>query len=744
MAMNSPKEIERTIGLLGATGVGVGAIVGGGILALAGVAFATTGPAAIVAFGLNGVIALLTALSFAEMASKFPESGGTYTFSKKVLSVEAAFMVGWIVWFASIVAAVLYATGFAYFALVMISDLWRATQGHAPEWLISSRLATGLAVVTTLVLALGMMRKADGGGQWINVVKVVVFGVLILGGFWVVMRQPASDTGDALRPFFTAGFGGLIQAMGYTFIALQGFDLIAAVGGEVREPAKTLPRAMVLSLAIALVIYLPLLFVITTVGVPAGQTIDAAAAEDPEGIVATAAQNYLGAFGYWLVIVAAVLSMLSALQANLFAASRIARAMARDRTLPSPLGVLHRKRETPLVAVAVTAALVSVLLLLLPDVGAAGAAASLIFLISFSLAHWIAVLVRQRSVQQPPPFRAPLFPLVPVFGGLACIGLAVFQGVAVPSAGIITVIWLSIGGILYLALFARRARVTDASSTGYDPELLTLRGRTPLVLVPVANPQNAEAMITLADALVPGNFGRVLMQTVVVAPANWQADHNPAPLEQTQAVLRELLRAAALTNVRVELLITVAPQPMEEIARVAGLHRCGSVLLGLSEISEDSHGTQLEALLGVLDANVVVLRSAKNWRLSAAKKILIPVAGRGGHEHLLALLLGSLLRSTQRTVTFLQVLPTSAKPDEIRRARRELRHLADGTVREPCNKEVVQSDDALATIAARADESDLLILGVQRHGRRKKLFGDFTRSIAQRTSCPIIVMSRRG
>ena len=100
--MDSGTETGRNIGLLEATGVGVGAIVGGGILALAGVAFATTGPAAMVAFGLNGVIALLTALSFAEMASKFPESGGTYTFSKKVLSVEAAFVVGWVVWFASI------------------------------------------------------------------------------------------------------------------------------------------------------------------------------------------------------------------------------------------------------------------------------------------------------------------------------------------------------------------------------------------------------------------------------------------------------------------------------------------------------------------------------------------------------------------------------------------------------------------------------------------------------------------
>ena len=132
--MDSTETKPKTLGLFGATGVGVGAIVGGGILALAGVAFANTGPSAMLAFGLNGLIALLTALSFAEMASRFPESGGTYTFSRKVLSVEAAFTVGCVVWFASVVAAVLYALGFAHFALVMASELCLAMQREIPAW----------------------------------------------------------------------------------------------------------------------------------------------------------------------------------------------------------------------------------------------------------------------------------------------------------------------------------------------------------------------------------------------------------------------------------------------------------------------------------------------------------------------------------------------------------------------------------------------------------------------------------
>ena len=389
---------ERNLGLVAAIGVGVAAIVGGGILALAGVAFAATGPAAMLAFALNGVIALLTALSFAEMSSKFPESGGTYTFARKVVSVEAAFTVGWVVWFASIVAAVLYALGFAHFGLAITADLLRAFGGFAPAWLDSwlAKSATGVAI--TLALAARLATQSGGSGHWANVGKLIVFGVLIVCGLWSVSRQTPENLGQVMTPFFSAGMIGLVQAMGYSFIALQGFDLIAAVGGEIRQPEKNIPKAMVGSLIIALAIYLPLLLVITTVGAAPGESITAAAQRNPEGIVAFAARNYLGTFGYWLVMVAAVLSMLTALQANLFAASRISLAMSRDRTLPTMISGLSNNRRLPVVSIFLTAAIVGVLIFLLPDIAVAGAASSLIFLVTFAIAHWLAVLVRQRSV----------------------------------------------------------------------------------------------------------------------------------------------------------------------------------------------------------------------------------------------------------------------------------------------------------------------------------------------------------
>lgn len=443
--MNAGSNRNRTMGLLGATGVGVGAIVGGGILALAGVAFASAGPGAILAFGLNGFIAFLTALSFAEMSSAFPESGGTYTFAKKVLSVRTAFGVGWVVWFASIGASILYAMGFASFGILMLEHLCEAVLGPAPAWLTGRRTLTFLAVGATTFYTFTLVQKSRGGGQWATAGKVLVFAVLIVGGFWVLLGRPSSTWWFAFKPFFPKGARGLFQAMGYTFIALQGFDLIAAVAGEVRNPGRAIPRAMFLSLAGALAIYLPFLFIISTVGVGPGQSIMAESVKQPETIVALCVQNYLGPLGYWLVLCAAVLSMLSALHANLFAASRIAFAMGRDRTFPDLFANVHEHRGTPVSAVFVSGLSVVTILLVIPDIASAGAVSSLIFLLSFALAHLTNILTRTRGGAKLAPFQVPLFPLVPIAGTLCCLSLALFQGITVPSAGLIAAAWLGLG-----------------------------------------------------------------------------------------------------------------------------------------------------------------------------------------------------------------------------------------------------------------------------------------------------------
>lgn len=743
--MNLAHTTERSIGLWGATSIGVGAIVGGGILALAGVAFAATGPSATVAFLLNGIIASLTALSFAELASRFPQSGGTYTFAKKVLSVEAAFAVGWVVWFASISAGALYALGFGYFAAFAMEHWYRAGHAQLPPWLAAPMLVPFLGVAAIGFYTLRLIWKTGGGAaHWENAGKLIVFAVLIAGGFWALSTREPQAVQDSLSPFFAAGSIGLFQAMGFTFIALQGFDLIAAAGGEIRDPTRTIPRSMFLSLAIALAIYLPLLFVVSTAGVEPGGSIVSLSKQDPEGVIAVAAEQFLGSTGYWLVVVAAVLSMLSALRANLFAASRVAAAMAGDRTMPHALSVFHPRRNTPVAAVLVTSGIIVAMVLAIPNVASAGAASSLIFLVTFALAHWIAILARLRSPGKPPPFRTPWFPVAPALGMVTCFALAVYEGATVPAAGLITAFWLSLGGLLFLGLFARSARVMDASSEGRDPEVIRLRGRTPLVLVPIANPNNAEALVTVADALSPPQVGRVMALSVAVPPKDWQPGTPMLPIRNAQMVLGDMLNASVEAGFFPEALTTVATSPWREISRIAREHRCESIVVGLSEFREPSTATPLADLLASVPCDVVVLRSTPGWKLSQVREILVPIGGLGWHDILRARLLGNLFRTGQRHVTLLRILSQDAPDSACTRARRALAAIARDEAPGYSRVKVVRSNEPGRVITEHAAESDLVILGVQRLSSRKKAFGHISLNIARETTCPILLISHRG
>jgi hypothetical protein len=332
-----------------------------------------------------------------------------------------------------------------------------------------------------------------------------------------------------------------------------------------------------------------------------------------------------------------------------------------------------------------------------------------------------------------------------VVGGLACAALAWRVAVEDPGATAVATTWLALGVGLYATRLAGRAERRDAWAEAADPELAALRGRSALILVPIANPAYAQALTDVAHAITPPAGGRVLLLSIVRPEASEDDTHPSAgEVVRTQQVLGAALGTALAAGRRPEALITVADDVWPEIERVAAEHGCEGLVLGHPDLAEVSRREQVERLVSRLGRDVVILRAPPDWAVAGAERVLIPVRGHAGHDELRARLLGSLLRAGTKRVTFVQVVPIHT-PDGARdRAMKDLLAYAADAAPGAGEAEILASDNPLEALIERTKEADLIVLGMQRIDRRRRAFGPLAVALAEAGDRPTLTISRRG
>ena len=335
MSQSPQREPETSLGLLDATMVGIGAMIGAGIFVLTGLAAEIAGPAAILVFALNGGVTAFTALSYAELASAIPKNGGGYAFVCEAFPPYVSFVMGWTRWFTYMAAGALYALGFSSnfveFVHIYVPSLPDGpVVAGGPEW----NVVYALAIVALFVALNAVSTEASGGAETvITLVKILILLVFVAFGVFAVNLaefQPlfpetaGGNPGLVGSTFDSIGGGAftLLPAMGLTFIAFQGYDLIATVTEEVENPQKNIPRAILLSIAVTVVIYLLVVFV--AIGTLGADQLAAAG----ETAVAEAAEGFMPAIpllgtGAALVAFGAVFSTVSALNAVVIGSSRV-------------------------------------------------------------------------------------------------------------------------------------------------------------------------------------------------------------------------------------------------------------------------------------------------------------------------------------------------------------------------------------------------------------------------------------
>lgn len=236
-----------TMGFFDATMIDPGAMIGAGIFVLTGLAAGEAGPAALVAFALNGLITGITAFTYAELAPSIPQAGGGYAFVKQAFPGLTGFLSGWMLWFAYPVACALYAVGFGgYFLELMHNDF-----PAGAEFLIGAAGLQGAVVTITLLVSTFFVSLnvigADVTGKSENIItmaKLIILTLFAAAGIGAIFRAPEVFSGNFI-PFLPKGPGGVLTTMGLTFIAFEGYDLIATVSEEIKDPTKNIPRAAV-------------------------------------------------------------------------------------------------------------------------------------------------------------------------------------------------------------------------------------------------------------------------------------------------------------------------------------------------------------------------------------------------------------------------------------------------------------------------------------------------------------------
>jgi APA family basic amino acid/polyamine antiporter len=341
-ASPSAPTLHRELGVFSATMLGLGSIVGTGIFVSVGIAVGVAGPSVIIAIAIAAALAVCNALSSAQLAASHPTSGGTYEYGYVYLRPWLGFAAGWMFLCAKSASAATAALGFAGYTLVALG-------APGSRWHVPFALAAAAALI---VVVLSGLRRS-------NITNIVIVSITLGAlAFFIIAGAPSAlaNGADNLRPFFDSPSGDgrpafvrLLEAAALMFVAYTGYGRIATLGEEVRAPRRTIPRAIIVTLIVSMVLYLA----VGLVGVAAaGARVFGETGTDRAAPLAVVARGF-DAFGLGgsaaavILSIGAITAMLGVLLNLILGLSRVVLAMGRRGDLPRVFGRLSgRDKDT--------------------------------------------------------------------------------------------------------------------------------------------------------------------------------------------------------------------------------------------------------------------------------------------------------------------------------------------------------------------------------------------------------------
>ncbi|MEU2338959.1 amino acid permease [Streptomyces sp. NPDC006654] len=439
-------RLDRSLGLLQLTAIGVGGIIGAGIFTLAGtVANETAGPAVLVSFLIAGVASACAALSYAEFAGLIPKAGSAYTYGYAVLGEFAGWFIGWdlLLEYTAIVAVV--AIGISGYFSFLVEQMG----ANLPHWMLGAP-GTGaghrvdlFAAVLCLLIAYLLnqgIRSAARFETFVVVLKVLV--VLLVIGVGVFHITTAN-----YHPFFPFGVTGAFTGAATVFFAVFGYDAMSTAAEESKDAQRHMPKAIIYSLAISMVLYVAACLVLT--GMQNYKDID------PESGFSTAFKS-VGLSGLADVIaVGAIIGILTVMFTFMLGVTRVWFSMSRDGLLPAWFAKTHPTRHVP-TRVTWIVGVASALLAGFVPIGEAAELTNIGILLAFVVVCVAVIVLRYRQPDLPRGFRTPWMPFVPALGVLFSLWLITFLKW---QTWVRFAVWFVVGCVIYFGYSYKRSRL---------------------------------------------------------------------------------------------------------------------------------------------------------------------------------------------------------------------------------------------------------------------------------------------
>ena len=715
------KKLERTLSLPGAIAVSIGGMLSG-IFVLPGLAVGITGSSVWLAFLVAALCILPAVLSKSELGTAMPKSGGTYVYIERAFGPLFGTIAGIGLWLSLLLKSAFSLVGLSAYLYVVVNIDEAYTKAIAL-----------LALLLIFLLNVFGLKKVEKTQLVIVTTSIVSLIVIIVLGF-------NSFDSKLTEPVFSDGTNGFIAGVAFLYISYAGVTKIAAIAGEIKNPAKNLPLTMIISLFLITTIYC--LVALALVG-----NVEASILATDIKPIHTLFQTIGGeTFGLIAGVVGA-LTLMSMANSGVLASSRFPFAMSKDGLLPSYLAGINSRFMTPVSAILTTSTLIALAIIFL-DVVKIAKLASAFKVLMFIFNELTVIVLRETNAQwYKPTFKSPMYPYVQIFGILSGIVLLAYLGV-MPVVSVIGVVIL--GFLIFLVYGSKSERSGVASSYGilsfffkdaskireYSDETDTtvdaISTNAEVVVPLLGDETSPETLVEMAAALKSTNEVQAFDITEVPNQTDSSVFMEDSP--ESTSLKRRIKRLADSKDLSVDFEAVVTYELSQTINKLSSQDSCKWLVMGWG--ARPNSGIFISNPIGWLLANINSnLALFKDNGVRYIGKVVLALRPGRKDKNFIGIA-NNICKHYGATLTLLHVVPESSTTTETVKHRSEEK-LKQSKV--SASVEIVKSDNPVDTISEISASYDLLILGTpEKDNWIKVLFGGGKDKFTEKAACSVL------